>query len=176
MNAAEENVKTIEFVEDSLASALNSALRDLAARGVNLWVWEGDKPNKITVQKHLTLLCGGTYSEGFAAPESEEYVWQVKTYSQSVNEELANETHIFKYYTEKVISTLFNKLKFPHNTALFRDYPIFEFMQDDPLVWARIRIRIEYLNVPTEIARQLARTNDRIKPLDLDAPLTHRKQ
>lgn len=47
--------------------------------------------------------------------------------------------------------------------------------QVDPLTWARLFIRIKYLNVPSEVAHQLARTNAKVKPLDLDAPLAHRK-
>ena len=60
----DETTESVEFVEGVLASALNTALRDLAGRGINLWVWEGGKPSKVTVQKQLTLLCGDTRAGG----------------------------------------------------------------------------------------------------------------
>ena len=169
-----ETVENVEFVEDVLASALNAALRDLAGRGTNLWVWEGRKPNKITVQKPLDRYATLS-TEGFAAPVTEDYVWQVKSYAQRVDEALANESYRFRLFVENITNTLFNKLELTDDTVIFSAYPVFELLRVDPLVWARMYLRLKYLNVPVEIAHQLARTNDKIKPLDLDAPLAHRK-
>ncbi len=162
---------TPAYVEDVLAAALNKALRDLVSKGVNLWVWEGWKPFKIAVQNFPS------YREMMkeVEPKTEGYVWQVKTYSQPASEEWEGLPHIFKAFVENTANTLFNNLELVHDTVIFSAYPIFEFLQDDPYIWARIYIRIKYLNVPLEVAHSLSRTNDKIIDLNLNAPLTHRK-
>ncbi len=165
---------TPAYVEETLSAALNKALRDLVSKGVNLWLWEGWKPFKITVRSFPS------YHEMIDAeeavePKTEDYVWQVKTYSQPASEKWEGLPHIFKVFVENTANTLFNTLELIHDTVIFSAYPVFKFLQDDPHIWARVYIRIKYLNVPLEVARSLSRTNEKIRSLDLDAPLTHRK-
>ncbi len=153
---------TPAHIEDVLAAALNKALRDLVSKGLNLLLWEGRKPRKFTVRD-----VGGVWAG--------EYDWQIGSRVTGVTQETAKDERLFNLYAEDHVKRFFSQIKFSHATAIFSAYPAFEVFRDTPYGWAEIRLRLCYLSIPTEIVAQLARSDEKIRSLDLDAPLTHRK-